>query len=105
MIARFYHFEPFVKRRPNGLQSVVAAKKSKEFKTYFKFKVKNPRFKGVICTSNLWILRCAQYDKASQYDKFGYFWIVVQGISLVCDDTQARVHKRQNLQRLKNQIL
>jgi len=32
-------------------------------------RAKNPRFKGAICTLNLWILRYAQYDKTGQYDK------------------------------------
>ena len=31
-------------------------------------RAKNPRFKGAICTLNLWILRYAQYDKTGQYD-------------------------------------
>ena len=36
---------------------------SKEFKIRFKFKVKNPRFKGTNLHFKSWILRCAQYDK------------------------------------------
>ena len=62
----FCHFEPFAKRRKIHIVILSVSEISTEFKTHFKFKVKNPRFKGAISTLNLWILRFltkAQYDK------------------------------------------
>ena len=57
LLCPFCHFER---------SALAQSEKSTEFKTHFKFKVKNPRFKGAISTLNLWILRFlakAQYDK------------------------------------------
>ena len=58
------HFEPFVKRRPSDLQGITTAKNLKHCHFEWVKRAKNPYFKGVIYTSNLWILRYAQYDKS-----------------------------------------
>ena len=42
---------------------------STEFKARFEFKVKNHTLKAQIYALNLWILRCAQYDKIYKFNK------------------------------------
>ena len=64
---RLCHFEPFAKRRKIHIVILSVSEISTEFKIRF---------------LNLWILRCAQYDKIHQYDKQKIF-VVCLGVLVV----------------------